>query len=397
MKRIILLISFVLIFMALPLTVYAADNDGVLITVVIPKSEQKEEKKTVPAAPPKKYLYPVSIWESQNNGRREIIKTYELSAYEKPENISRESFSRDGWIYELSDITKKETANADVREHKETISIDTTTNDMAALLKLLASEMEFQSDDGYIGVLYLDISSIKVETAGTKSSSYTVSATRQYPNLSSNDTSLIPKTITENGRTLTLSSVDWKVQNYMTVDYDRIADSYTAVAMYTGTASKTTVTGYTTTAEYNGKVSKILTGKTVYTAYFVGIQIITPTMNNSSDTSTLTSDIAEPIETKQTADPITEVESATEPTMESESISEPTESTETAPAFEITTEETTETIQETEPDSNPFNPLLIIIISLFGGIGISGGVVFFYLQKYKNKKEGKHYENEKTD
>jgi hypothetical protein len=34
-----------------------------------------------------------------------------------------------------------------------------------------------------------------------------VTATREYPHLSTNDTSLIPKTITDNGRTLELDNV----------------------------------------------------------------------------------------------------------------------------------------------------------------------------------------------
>jgi hypothetical protein len=258
MKRIIIIISCVLFLLTLPLTAYAADNggDGVSITVVIPNAVKEPPKPAPTPKPPTSYLYPVSVLESQNDGRREIIKTYEIGAGEKPTDISRESFVREGWLYELSDITKKETSNADVRDHTEKVSLDTATNEMAAVLQLLAPTMEYQSGNGYIGVLQLDISTIKVETAGTKSSSYTVSATREYPHLSSNDTSLIPKTVAENGRTLTLASIDWKTQNSTAIDYDQIADSYTAVATYTGTASKTTVTGYVTIAAKYRKSSK---------------------------------------------------------------------------------------------------------------------------------------------
>ena len=95
------------------MTVYATDTgdtSGVSITVVIPQTEPpKETPPPEPTTqPPKNYLYPVSVWESQDNGRSEIIKTYELAPNEKPQNISRESFTRDGWLYELADITKKE-------------------------------------------------------------------------------------------------------------------------------------------------------------------------------------------------------------------------------------------------------------------------------------------------
>jgi hypothetical protein len=113
-----------------------------------------------------------------------------------------------------------------------------------------------------------------VETAGTKTSSYTATVKREYPHLSSNDTSLVPKTVTEHGRTYTLASVDWKAQTAETVDYNEIPESYTGIATYTVSASKTVVTGYVTTAIYGGALSKLNQGATVYTAYFAGTEIM---------------------------------------------------------------------------------------------------------------------------
>ena len=358
-----MIILCALLLTAFPFTAYASDGGGVLITVVIPQSEPKKE--TPVPIPPKKYLYPVSTYESQNNGRREIIKTYELSAKEKPEDISRESFTRDGWLYELADITRKETSNTDARDHTESISIDTATNDTAAILKLLAPTMDYQSNDGYTGVLQLDVSSIKVEIAGTKSSSYAVSATREYPHLSSNDTSLIPKTITDGGRTLALSNVNWKTQNYTAIDYDQIPDSYTAVATYTGTASRTTVTGYVTTANYRGKVSKITKGKTVYTAYFVGIPIVVQTADEPKTTQETTEQPTEPV-----TEPIIELELTviTEPPAETESTTE------------------SEISSETEPEKeSEQNNILSILAGI--GVGLALFIICIYFCLNKKKKE----------
>ncbi len=388
MKRIILIFSCILLFSITPLSVYASDNNdssGASITVVIPQKETKPAS-TTPVPKPTNYLYPISVWETQDNGRREVIKTYELGAGEKPEDISRESFTRNGWLYELTDITKKETASADVREHTETKEIGTETKDMDAIIKLLAPAMEYQSDDGYIGVLTLDIASIKVETAGTKKSSYTVSATREYPHLSSNDTSLVPKTITDNGRTLTLTSVEWRTQSAEAVDYSEIAASYTAVAKYTASASKTVVTGYTTTAEYKGTVSKILTGKTIYTAYFIGVQIVTPTFNKPNNSAATESKL--PATNEKTFEPTgTPVPTKTETPSETES------PTETEPTLEPET--TTEPITKAEPEEKSFNPLSMIIV-LLSGAGIGGGLAYFYLQKIKKPKEVITHEDEKT-
>ena len=75
----------------------------------------------------------------------------------------------------MTDIIKSETAAADTQEHVETATLNTGTKDMDTILSQLEPTMEYKSDDGYAGTLALDISTIKVESAGTKTSNYTVS------------------------------------------------------------------------------------------------------------------------------------------------------------------------------------------------------------------------------
>jgi hypothetical protein len=103
-----------------------------------------------------------------------------------------------------------------------------------------------------------------------------MSVTREYPRLSSNDTSLVPKQVEDRGKTYTLAGVDWRAGNNVTVDYDALPEYYTAIATYTATGTSTKVTGYTTTAVYTGTLAKLSQGKTVYTAYFEGAEIRTP-------------------------------------------------------------------------------------------------------------------------
>lgn len=261
----------------------ADPNENVNITVVMPvgstdkQSPRSGDENSTPT-PKLNYssVYPSDVWEFQDDSGRQIIKIYELSAGENPAGISRDSFERDGWRYELTDITKRETASAESREHVETVTVDTASREMDEILAQLAPTIDYQSDDGYIGVLTLDINSIAVETGETKKSNYTMTATREYPHLSSNDTALVPKSITQNGATYTLSNVVWRTQGTESVDYDSIPTSYTAVAKYTASGSRTTVSGYITTAEYRGAISKVLTGKTVYTAYFIGTELKPP-------------------------------------------------------------------------------------------------------------------------
>jgi hypothetical protein len=185
-------------------------------------------------------------------------------------------FEQNGWLFKLSDVLCTETANTETREHTETITLNTETNDLESIVPLLPNTKEFESADGYIGILSLDMTSIKVEAAETEIVSNSLSLTREYPHLSANDTELVPKTVTEDDLIYHLVDVAWEVGNYSAVDFERIPDYYTAFATYTATDTRTEVTGYMTTAEYKGTLTKMVQGKTLYTAYFIGTEIVTP-------------------------------------------------------------------------------------------------------------------------
>ena len=70
--------------------------------------------------------------------------------------------------------------------------------------------------------------------------------------------SLVPKSIEDSGRTLTLADVQWQ----------EAGGFYNAAATYTGTASSKYATGYTVTADYAGEVTKTTSGTVLYTAVF---------------------------------------------------------------------------------------------------------------------------------
>ena len=284
-KLLIILASFCVFLLVNPaMAAFASDSQpnpgngsNVTITVVIPPGKEPEPPaEPTPPPVPEIRMYPVDVTETRDGGGRQIVKTYELTTLENPANIPRDSFERNGWKYSLTDILKRETANAETREHTETVTLNTDTKELAQILALLAPTMEYTSEDDFVGLLYLNVASIKVEQAGTKTTSFTQTVTREYPRLSNTDTSNVPKTVDDRGKTYTLAGVEWKTGNYSTVDYEQIADYYTAVATYTATGYSTKVTGYVTTAEYAGTLAKLSQGKTVYTAYFEGEEIRTP-------------------------------------------------------------------------------------------------------------------------
>jgi len=376
------IISIVFTVILLTLFTISVSADETVITVVIPNSttETPTEPPSPTAAPVKTLpinIYPVSVTETVKNGRREIVKTYELSPNEKPSDIPRDNFERDGYLYELSDITKKDNVRTEQKNHIETVKVNSNTKDFDSILKLLPTTKEY-NNGGFTGTLTLDVSGITVEQAGTKSVAYTISESREYPYLSANDSSFVPKTITDSsGRSLTLSGVSWRTQSSVAVDYDAIPDSYTAVATYSGTGYKTVVTGYTVTAQYYGIIGKTVTGKTVYTALFIGTQIIPPTIEPTTtleivlETTVIPTEIEiiTTIEITEAATKITTIIEA-ETTTEISTLPTETEPTEIALPEEI------------PPKSEPNNMIYIIIIII-----LAAGLVGSYLY-YKRKITG---------
>lgn len=213
-------------------------------------------------------LYPADVQIVSDGEIRQIIKTYILTEGQNPKAIPRDNFVRDGKNYTLTDITENKAVAIDTRAHREIVVINTSTSELNEVLKQLSPTIEYMSNDGYSGLLTLDLSSVKCEAEGYKNSSYTISATREYPHMSANDLSLIPKTINENGRNLQLDDVRWEAQNLSNIDYVDIPDSYRAIARYTASATRSVVTGYITTAEYSGEITKEIIGGTAYIAYF---------------------------------------------------------------------------------------------------------------------------------
>lgn len=233
-------------------------------------STEPDAGQTVNAQQEPPALYPVEVLEYTEGDSDEprISKTYELSHADDPARIPTGDFERSGRVYTLLDIIKEDQTETDTKEHIEVITLEADTNDMAKIIQLLEPELEITTEDGYTGVLTPDYPGVRVEAAGYKTSTRTVSATRTYPNLSSADVSLIPKTTEEGGRTLTLADVQWQEAATDYQDGYDLAIRYTATATYTGTATSKYATGYTVTADYKGDVTKTECDIVRYTAIF---------------------------------------------------------------------------------------------------------------------------------
>ncbi len=224
-----------------------------------------------PVALAAEVCYPTAVEESEDGG--EIRKVYDLEPGQDPAGIPRSDFEQNGIHYTLTDLLKQEMPEYQERQHTEEVSLESKNKDMASILALLPQQKEFVTEDGLSGTLTLQLDTVQVETAGYGKSTKTVTTTRRYPNLGSQDTSYIPKTVEENGRTMTLQDISWQTDNTANMDDYALGDRYTAVATYSGTATSSYVTGYTVTAKYEGTVSRIALDRVRYVAIFEGTEI----------------------------------------------------------------------------------------------------------------------------
>ena len=251
--------------------------------------ESEPEAQIVPAAAPvASAVYPAEVRETEENGVHRIEKVYYLTRRDDPAAIPTGDFEREGRTYTLLDVLKNDQSETDSKDHIEVVTVNSSTDNMTEIIQQLEPALEVTTEDGYSGVLSPDYPGIQVEAAGYKTSSRTVTASRNYPNLSDADASLIPKTISDGGRTLTLADVQWL----------EAGEFYNATASYTGTATSKYATGYVITAEYAGEVVKTISGEMIYTAVFSGTPINAPvqTEPGAEDNSTETQppELAEP-------------------------------------------------------------------------------------------------------
>ena len=220
------------------------------------------------AAAESRSFYPISVEEHLDGGYDEyrIFKVYQLSLSDDPVNIPTDDFTRNGLTYHLLDMTRKDDIGVDTQPYTETITKPSDTDKMESILQNLDAELEVTTEEGYSGVLRLDHTSVQVTADGYGTKTRALSATRTYPNLSDADLSLIPKTIEDNGHTLTLGDVQW-AESWQT-GAEGAELRYSATAIYTGSASSRYATGYTVTANYSGEVAKTGCDVVTYTAIF---------------------------------------------------------------------------------------------------------------------------------
>lgn len=214
---------------------------------------------------------PTSTLVQNLNGSQQLIKTYVLSPETDPQTLVEEPFEQEGYLYTFAEIVKEENLISDANYHRETVTVNTGTNDLAKILEQLKPSIDY--DDGtYKGTLALDHTSIHTEASGYETRSSTVTATKTIGPVDRNDMSYVPATTVKNGVTLNLSGVDWQVTGTDLVGDALSPSSYQAVATYSGKSYYKAATGYVTTADYVGEISRDGVGSVTYKVMYLGTE-----------------------------------------------------------------------------------------------------------------------------
>ncbi len=211
---------------------------------------------------------PNEVVRGQTENLQTVEKVYVLQNTDDGSLIPTENFTENEVEYAFVELKKQDNTAEDVKEHTETKSIHTGTNNTQTVISKFAPSLEISTEDGYAGILELDYTTLNVVSAGTGKQSYTITESRSYPNLVDADTSLVPKSINKDGATLNLTGISWQTSASDNIDGQELAVRYTANATYSGTGTKTYTKGYTATAMYKGEIKKIINDTITYTAVF---------------------------------------------------------------------------------------------------------------------------------
>lgn len=185
-----------------------------------------------------------------------IAKTYVVSSMDEIESLDRMDIEYQGVTYRYQDMTVKELGESDSKNFIQTLTGESDTKDEAKIIATLDLQKEVTTEDGYVGLLDLDTSSLNVEVTEYGSSSKTKTTTRTYTGLSDADLTFIPKTVTENGVTCSLVDVSWKEESPYNPYDEEYGNRFNAYATYTGKYSAKYAKGYSYAVKYYGTVTK---------------------------------------------------------------------------------------------------------------------------------------------
>lgn len=209
----------------------------------------------------------------ERDGMKYIEKTYTIDAEDDISDVADGSFELDGYSYTQIDIKSEPVVQTEEKEVEEVKKGSVSGQSKSEILEKLGETLEYTDEDGFHGVLKPDLDSVKYYASGYTHKTMTKNGNQMYYNLSSMDTSQIPKSIWRDGIQLKLMDVQWIGDNRFASADTAVGNNFAAKGLYQGAYQVNIPSGYTAEVTYKGIVEKEISEQTVYTVTYVGEEI----------------------------------------------------------------------------------------------------------------------------
>ncbi len=249
-------------------TAFAQDDTPEISIVDITEepTQPPDTNSSTPQIPDSDFL-PNDVQRQEEDGYKILRKTFVVDADVTPSELIEQNIMWHGCAYQYLDILKEEMpGTTETKTVRKTVQVTSKTKERASILAAQEPTLSY-SEDGYEGKLELDEANLVIEDGDKQSYSYTVTDTKEYTGLASNDPYLVPKTVQKNGVSLSLSNLQWTPVGVQQ-DGSGLPASYAATAQYSGKAWGSKITGYSVTLLYSGEVKKTVPGKIKYTLIY---------------------------------------------------------------------------------------------------------------------------------
>ena len=209
----------------------------------------------------------------EKDGKKYIEKTYVIDVDEDISDVADGTFELDGYSYSQIDIKSEPIVETEKKEVEELKTASVSAQGAVEIYKKIGETLEYADEDGFHGELKPDPESVKYYTSGYTSKTMTKTGSQMYYNLSSMDTSQIPKMIWRDGISLKLTDIQWIGDNRLASADTAVGNNFAAKGFYTGTYQVNMPSGYIAEVLYKGTVEKEISEQTAYIVTYVGEEI----------------------------------------------------------------------------------------------------------------------------
>lgn len=209
----------------------------------------------------------------EKDGKKFIEKTYIIAADEEISNVADGVFELDGYSYSKIGMGWEPVIQTEKKEVEQMEKASVSAQGEAEIYEKIGETIEYADEDGFHGELKPDLENVKYYASGYTHKTMTKNGSQMYYNLSSMDTSQIPKSIWRDGISLKLMDVQWIGDNRSASTDTAVGNKFAAKGIYQGTYQVKIPSGYTAEVLYKGTVEKESSEQTAYTVTYVGEEL----------------------------------------------------------------------------------------------------------------------------